>query len=126
MSSKLENLVKQLKRAEKKFDEVLREKKTEIVRDSAIQRFEFTFELSWKTLKAYLEENKGARDLFFPKDTFKSAFKAGIIKDDPVWLDMVDTRNKTSHIYKESMAEEVYASFPAYLPLIKELIKKIT
>jgi nucleotidyltransferase substrate binding protein (TIGR01987 family) len=121
MSSKYEELLKQLNDAILRFDEIMREKKSIIVRDSAIQRFEFTFELSWKALRTYLIEKKGARDLHFPKDTFKSAFQAGIIENDPAWLEMVDTRNATSHMYKESMAEEVYNKLPKYLPLLKKL-----
>lgn len=124
MRTKLQNLVEDLKKAAKKFEEILDEEKSEIVRDSSIQRFEFTCELAWKTMKAYLEE-KGGKNLYFPKDVIKSAFQAGIIDNDPAWLDMIDTRNKTSHLYKESMAEEVYSELQAYLPLIKKLVKEI-
>lgn len=125
MKSKAENLISQLKKAFERFKEIMKEKENDIVRDSAIQRFEFTFELAWKSLKAYLEEKKGARDLYFPKDTFRSAFQAGIIDNDPLWLEMVDTRNQTSHIYNEAMAEKVYKKLPAYLPLFEKLIKEL-
>jgi nucleotidyltransferase substrate binding protein (TIGR01987 family) len=123
MNSKYENLKNQLNKAFLRFQEILGEKGSDIVRDSAIQRFEFTFELAWKTLKVYLEEKSGARDLYFPKDTFRSAFQAGLIDDNPIWLEMVDTRNKASHLYNDKMAEEVYKVFPEYLPLIKKLIE---
>ena len=123
MSNKYENLKIQLKNAFIRLQEVMSEKKNDIVRDSAIQRFEFTFELAWKTLKVYLEEKKGAHDLYFPKDTFRSAFQAGLINDDPGWLEMVDTRNKTSHLYNEKMADEIYKLLPGYLPMIKRLIE---
>lgn len=124
MNSKLENLKNHLKKAFTRFQEIMLEKKSEIVRDSAIQRFEFTSELVWKTLKACLEE-KGARGLYFPKDIIRSAFQARIIDDDPQWLAMVDTRNLTSHIYNENMAEKAYKELPAYLPLIKKLIENL-
>lgn len=125
MNSKYESLKGQLKKAFARFEEVMHEKRTDIVRDSAIQRFEFTFELAWKTLKAYLEEKMGERDLYFPKETFRSAFRARLIADDPTWLDMADTRNMTSHIYNEAMAEKVYEDLPQYLPLIKKLIEEL-
>jgi nucleotidyltransferase substrate binding protein (TIGR01987 family) len=64
MTDKFDNLLIQLKEAYARFEEVMQEKKTMIVRDSAIQRFEFTFELVWKTLKAYLQK-QGAKELFF-------------------------------------------------------------
>lgn len=124
MSSKLENLKSQLKSALTRFEEVLQVQKTPITRDSAIQRFEFTYELAWKTMKAYLKE-KGAGDFYFPKDVIRSAFQARLIANDPTWLDMVDTRNKTSHLYKESMADEVYDELPKYVFLIKDLIGKL-
>jgi len=125
MKNKFDNLFDQLKRAFVKLQEILNEKESEIIRDSAIQRFEFTFELAWKTLKVYLEEKKGAKELYFPKDTFRSAFQAGIIDDNPVWLEMVDTRNETSHIYNEAMAEKVYKRLPSFLPPFKKLLDSI-
>ena len=125
MSDKFENLLKQLKKAFVKFKEIMQEKKNEIVRDSAIQRFEFTFELAWKAMKAYLEEKRGAKELYFPKDVIKNAFQAGILEDDPNWSKMAETRNLTSHLYKESMAESAYSTFSSYLPLIDKLIKEL-
>ena len=125
MSSKFESLYSLLGKAVKKFEEIMLEKETEIIRESAIQRFEFTFELAWKTMKAYLEENKGAKDLYFPKDTIRSAFQAKLLDNDPIWLEMVDTRNLTSHLYKESMALKVYRALPRYVPLIKKLVENL-
>lgn len=124
MKTKYEALKRQLKDACLRFEEVMKEPKNDIVRDAAIQRFEFTFELVWKTLKAYLEE-RGARDIYFPKDAIRGAFSAGIIDDDPRWFEMIKTRNLTSHVYNEDMAEGVYNELANYLPLIKNLIKEI-
>jgi len=125
MKSKLGNLTGQLKDALKRYSEVMRLEKSDVVRDSAIQRFEFTYELSWKTLKAYLEE-KGLKELYAPKEVIRSAFQAGLISNDTTWLDMVETRNETSHIYNEDMAEKVYNKLSAYLPLIEKLLQKLS
>ncbi|MBI5700685.1 nucleotidyltransferase substrate binding protein [Candidatus Saganbacteria bacterium] len=125
MNSKRDELVKQLKKAAERFKEIMREKKDPVVRDSAIKRFEFTFELAWKTMKAILEE-KGVKELYSPKDVIKAAFQNGIIGRDMVWLDMLDTRNKTTHMYNEAMADEIYSNFPKYLPLVKDFIKEIS
>ena len=122
MNDKYESLLKQFNSALERLREVLAMEKNIIVRDSAIQRFEFTFELAWKTMRAYLL-GKGAKDINFPKDVIRAAFLARLIPNDPRWLDMVDTRNKTSHLYKESMAEEVYSELNIYLPLFEELLK---
>jgi nucleotidyltransferase substrate binding protein (TIGR01987 family) len=125
MSDKFLNMLRQLKEALTRFEEVMREEKTDIVRDSAIQRFEFTFELAWKTMKEYLKE-KGAGEFYFPRDVMREAFRAKLIEDDPEWLAMIDTRNLTSHIYNEAMAEQAYAKFSVYLPLIKKFVKDLS
>lgn len=91
--------------------EVLAIEKTSITRDSAIQRFEFTVDLAWKTIKTYLEEKKGVR-CTSPKGCIQDAFQNGIIVYDEYWLEMIDLRNETSHTYKEALAEEVFAQLP--------------
>ena len=94
--------------AVERLREVLALEKTDVVRDSAIQRFEFTVDLSWKALKAFLEEKKGlvCRS---PKDCFREAFRQGIIDYDERWLKWIELRNQTSHTYNEALAESVYA-----------------
>src|SRR3989338_11028900 len=123
MSSKLESLIKDLRNALGKFEQVMKKEENEYIRDSAIKRFEFTYELAWKALRAYLKE-KGVR-VYTPRDTIREAFQAGLIDNNPNWMRMVDTRNATSHIYNEAMAEEVYKTLPVYLPLIKSLVGKL-
>jgi len=80
--------------------------KGSIVIDGTIQRFEFTFELSWKLSKAILllkgiEANS-------PRDTIKEAFKANILDDGDGWIEMLEDRNKSAHIYDEEIAIEIY------------------
>jgi nucleotidyltransferase substrate binding protein (TIGR01987 family) len=123
MSSKLDNLKGQMGAAVKRFQDVMRQGKNEYIRDSAIQRFEFTFELAWKTMKAYLEE-KGINE-YSPRDVIRSSFQVGLIENDPKWLEMIITRNLTSHMYNEAMAEKVYASLSVYLPLFEKLVKNL-
>jgi nucleotidyltransferase substrate binding protein (TIGR01987 family) len=61
------------------------------VRDSAIQRFEISFELCWKFLKAYLEEQHNAL-YTLPRTCFRSAFRHGVIDNDPFWIDLTVLR----------------------------------
>ncbi|KAF0134369.1 MAG: nucleotidyltransferase [Candidatus Saganbacteria bacterium] len=124
MNSKYIVLLDEFKRAFKKFEEIMKEKKTEIVRDSAIKRFELTYELMWKTLKAYLEA-KGIR-VFSPKDAIRAAFQQGLIPENDDWINIIDIRNLTVHTYKEALAEEVYNDLKKYLPLIKNLIENLS
>ena len=106
--TKLEAAIKQFKNALKRLKEVLEVPKTDIVRDSAIQRFEFTLDISWKALKAFLEDRKGIVCVS-PKECFREAYRQGIINYDEYWMKLVDIRNKTVHTYNEDVAEEVYA-----------------
>mgnify|MGYP001616420465 FL=1 len=104
-----------------KFEEVLREPKTEFVRDSAIKRFEIVFELAWKTIKAFLEEEHNIICVS-PKNCLREAYKVGIIDYDEVWMDIVKKRNLTTHVYKEIMADNIYNELPHYLPLFQKLL----
>jgi nucleotidyltransferase substrate binding protein (TIGR01987 family) len=85
--------------------------KDDIVRDSAIQRFEISFELCWKYLKAYLEEEHNA-SCTSPRTCFRAAFKNGVLDNDPFWIDLTALRNYTVHTYSESLADYVYARLP--------------
>jgi len=120
MSSKLANLIRQVGVAYDRFDDVMNQDKNEYIRDSAIQRFEFTFELAWKMLKTYLEKEKGVL-AYSPRDAIKGAFQVGVIEDDEKWISMIETRNMTSHVYNEATAEKVYAALKGYLQLFKKL-----
>jgi nucleotidyltransferase substrate binding protein (TIGR01987 family) len=103
-----------------RFSAILKEPKNDIVRDSAIKRFEFTFDLCWKSLKVYLNEKKGIV-CASPKDCFKEAYRQGIIDYDEVWIRFVDLRNETAHTYQEEMAEKVYSALPDVLKHFESL-----
>lgn len=62
-----------------------------------IQSFEVCFELAWKVLKDYL--NQEGVDVLLPKQVIKEAFSFNVIENGQVWIDMLDTRNSTSHEY---------------------------
>ncbi|MBU0570524.1 MAG: nucleotidyltransferase substrate binding protein [Candidatus Omnitrophica bacterium] len=81
-------------------------KKGSIAVDGTIQRYEFTFELAWKLLKCILEYN-GIQSVT-PRLVVKEAYKAGIITDGDEWIDMLEDRNKTVHIYDEAQALAIY------------------
>lgn len=76
---------------------------SDLEKEGLIQRFEYTFELAWKTLNDYLQD-KGIA-VRFPRDTIKEAYAYGIINNGEVWLDMLSKRNLMSHTYDESNAE---------------------
>lgn len=71
-----------------------------------IQAFEFTHELAWNTLKDFLED-RGERKLYGSKDVTREAFKRELIEDGAVWMDMIKSRNLTSHTYNERVAATI-------------------
>jgi nucleotidyltransferase substrate binding protein (TIGR01987 family) len=123
--SKLEAIIKQFKQALNRLDEVLKEPKNSIVRDFAIQRFEFSLDLAWKSAKAYLEDKKGIT-CSSPKDCFREAYRQGLIEYDDVWIKYVDMRNETVHTYKEEIADKIYAELPKALKDFMGLLKVIS
>ncbi len=83
-----------------------------LVVDGTIQRFEFSFELAWKSLKKALDregERAGS-----PRQTLKRAYALGWIDHEQPWLDMLQDRNETAHIYDEAKAREIYQRIGAH------------
>jgi len=77
-----------------------------------IQAFEFTHELAWNTLKDFLEE-RGVQNLYGSKDATREAFKTGLIENGEAWMNMIQSRNLTSHTYDEAIAAEIASAIRA-------------
>ena len=86
--------------------EALLAPESDLIRDAAIQRFEFTYEMAWKTLKLLLEA-KGM-DVRNPRDALREALQQGMIDDGNGWTLLHEKRNLTTHTYDEALAREVY------------------
>jgi nucleotidyltransferase substrate binding protein (TIGR01987 family) len=71
-------------------------------KEGVIQRFEYCFELAWKTVKDYLEASGLVFSTVTPRQVLKDAFAAKILKEGPVWMDMLDHRNLLSHTYEST------------------------
>lgn len=122
--TKLEVTLKQFENALIRFKEVLNIQKTDVIRDSAIQRFEFTLDLSWKMLKTFIEDKKGVV-CSSPKECFREAYHSGIIEYDDEWIKFVDMRNETVHTYNEKIAERIYAELPNVLKHFEILLTAV-
>ncbi len=97
----------------------------DIVIDATIQRFEFTYELSWKLMKAYLEYN-GHLEATSPRKAIRESFKEGLIQDGNTWLEMLQDRNRTSHTYDEACALEIFENIKnSYLDIFQAFITTI-
>ena len=105
---RLEERRKDLESAFKRLEEALRESETELAIDGTLHRFEFTFELAWKTMKDYLEYNGVIENTGSPREVIKAGFKQGMIEDGEAWIDMMLSRNSLSHLYDENKSREIY------------------
>lgn len=116
-----------LRKAVASLQDALAQPKTQYTRDATIQRFEYTFELSWKTLRRYLAEETGI-DGFNIKELFRVAGRQGLIGSVDNWFGYLKARSLTSHTYNERTAEETYqvarAFFPAAAALLVELERR--
>jgi nucleotidyltransferase substrate binding protein (TIGR01987 family) len=124
MSNELELSLEKLHKAVKKLDDGVKIVKDQLDRDGVIQRFEFSFELSWKTLRLFLLEQGIITKS--PKEALKESFKFGLIKDETVYLDMLEDRNQTSHIYSEEISRGIYSRIKKYYsPVLISLVNEI-
>lgn len=89
-----------------------------------IQCFEYTFELAWKTMKDYLEQE--GFEVKSPRATIQTAFQIELILDGHSWIDALEKRNLMAHTYDESVAKESEELIrKSYYPVIKELYEKL-
>lgn len=94
-------------------------------RDSVIKRFELSLDTFLKYLKFFLEETKGVVQNS-PKPIMRECYRNGIITEDEgnLALAMIDTRNLTSHIYREEIAEQIVHQIPAYYKFMQRVLIK--
>jgi nucleotidyltransferase substrate binding protein (TIGR01987 family) len=109
----LRNSLDSLGNALARFGEALAHRDPdEIVMDGTIQRFEFTFELFWKTLRRFLQRE--GIDTASPKSTLRHAYRRGLLDREQLWLDMLEDRNRSSQVYDAAMAREIYRRLPVH------------
>lgn len=123
--NKFKEVVNQFKLALTRLEEALAQPKNEFMRDSSIQRFEFTLDLAWKSVQIYLRDIHGI-DCNSPKTCFREAFRVNLIEYDDLWIDLVDKRNETVHTYVQELAEEVYGALPQAIVLFHKLLTNLT
>jgi nucleotidyltransferase substrate binding protein (TIGR01987 family) len=112
------NFSKAFKQLER-FKEV--ESLNEMEKQGLIKAFEYTFELSWKTLQDLLKE-KGYVDIVGPSPVIEQSFQDGYISDGIGWMRMHKSRNLTSHTYDEQIAEEIIKNIRnEYYDLLRDL-----
>jgi len=79
---------------------------SELEAQGLIKRFEFTHELAWNVIKDYLEY-QGNSEITGSRDATREAFRMGLIEEGDGWMEMIRSRNQTSHTYNEAIADEM-------------------
>lgn len=124
MNEEIKYALNKFKDAFSRLNDGVLQAKDELDRDGVIQRFEFTFELLWKCLKVFLER-EGIK-CATPRDCLKSAFRAGLITDEDAFLNMLDDRNKSSHIYSQQEAGKIFQNIKnSYVAGMEKLLKNL-
>lgn len=94
---------------------------SDLEKEGIVQRFEYTFELAWKTVKDYLIFNGIVFDQVTPRHVLKQAFASKIIEDGQIWMDMLEHRNLMSHTYDRGICEKaVEAIAERYLTALEQ------
>lgn len=95
---------------------------TQLEKEGVIQRFEYTWELSWKVMKDYMESEGIVLEKITPAAVIRAAFEAKIISDGEGWMKALDARNKMSHTYDLKKFEEIIRDIQSsYLHLLDKL-----
>lgn len=120
---KISAQINDLTQASTKLNEVLNLPETEINRDSAIHRFEFTFELSWKLMASILT-NQGIPTVG-TKNIIRQAADLGLINDVETWFIFLESRNLTTHTYKQELAQQIYHQIKTFPTLVSQLLIEV-
>jgi nucleotidyltransferase substrate binding protein (TIGR01987 family) len=95
----------------------------DVVRDSAILRFELTFEVAWKLVQLVVREQ--GFEVNSPRQAFQQAFVMGWITDEEVWADIIQARNTAVHLYRQEYAEALYQELNRYYQAFRELYQAL-
>lgn len=100
------NYKKALKQLEEAVELTKERKLSNLEKQGLVQAYKLTQELSWKVLKDFMQ-SRGTQELYGSKDVVREAFKIGLIENGDVWMEMIKSRNLTSHTYDEATIEEI-------------------
>lgn len=105
--------------------ELLRQRSLSLLEEQGlIQAFEYTHELAWNVLKDYLTEYGGMVGLIGSRDTTREAFRRDLITEGELWMEMIKSRNLSSHTYNQDTAKRLVEMIPLYHREFKRLEQK--
>ena len=99
---------------------------TDLEKQGLIQAFEFTHELSWNVMKDYFEYQGSAQQISGSRDATREAFLRNLIEDGQNWMEMLKSRNQSSHTYNSAVAEDICVKIQKnYCRLFKQFEAKM-
>lgn len=107
LENKYDNFNKAIKRLNEANVSYKKNSDDDIYQDALIKRFEFTFELAWKTLREFMTDQGYSLEILSPKGVFAFAYQEGILSDELLWLDMLESRNLTTHDYGHELSKSI-------------------
>ena len=123
MLQKVENYKRALTQLEAAVNQYQKSPEDTLYRDGLIQRFEFTVELAWKSIKEYLEDQGLVLSIASPRGILKEAYATGILQDGEHWNAILTARNLTSHVYDEATASQIAQQIcTEFLPPLQALL----
>lgn len=121
-SQSVKNLTRALSRLEQAIKTPVGEQDSLLI-DGTIQRFEFCIELFWKMLRRALLEN--GIETGTPREAIQKAYQAKWLNDEKLWIRMLQDRNRTSHVYEEEVAQEIFRRVPEYYEVMNKALAEI-
>lgn len=115
--------IEPLLRAYSTFQSGLSQAQSDLEKAGAIQYFEFTFELAWKTMKRVLAEQGTV--LNSPKTVIREAGIEGLIRDTNAWFEFTHNRNNTVHSYNVKTAQEIFDDLPKFNDEMEFFVAKL-
>ncbi|MCH6201247.1 nucleotidyltransferase substrate binding protein [Aquiflexum sp. LQ15W] len=103
---RFENFSKALKQLESAVRLSKERSLSDLEEQGLIQTFEFTHELAWNVMKDYFYY-QGNSQITGSRDATREAFKVGLVTDGEGWMEMLKSRNKTSHTYNQETASDI-------------------
>ena len=118
-----------LKKALSNLDEAVKlseeRELTKLEKQGLIQSFEYTYELAWHTIRDFYR-SKGEVDIQGSRDAFRLAFERGLIRDGQVFMNMIKSRQLSSHTYNEETADDIYQDIVNhYFCAFQELVERL-
>jgi len=121
---RLESLQRTLKQLKAALAALGSDPGNEVIAIAVIKAFEFSFELSWKTLKDLL--NHEGLDALLPREVLRQAFAYGLLTDGQLWIDMLEQRNLMAHAYDEQRARQATSMIrERFAPALLELARAL-